>query len=113
MKKNYFSLFLVLAGFIALFLVPDLASAASTIDDVGNAQTIGDVITAFANIPLVKGTVMVGAILGGAYLVLKGFGIIGGENASTNIKLIVLGFIATGIGLGYDSIVGYIAKQFS
>ena len=94
-------------------IVPEIASAAVSASNLGSASTMSDLIRGFAAIPLVKGIVIAGAIGGGLYLVLKGFGIIGKEGGSANPKQILLGGILTGIGLSYDSIVDAIATKFA
>jgi len=99
---------LAMVAIVALaFLFPSEVMAAN---DVGEASSLDKVITNFFKTPLVKGVLMVGAIGGGIYLVLSGFGVLG--DGGTDPKKIIFGFILTAIGLGYDGLVAKVSEQF-
>ena len=94
-------------------ILPEMAFAEVDASTLGEASTMSALILGFSKIPLVKGIVVAGAIGGGLYLVLKGFGIIGKDGGSANPKQILLGAVFTGIGLSYDSIIAAIADKFA
>jgi hypothetical protein len=76
-----------------------------------SGSSMKEIISGFFTIPLVKGLIMSGTIGGGLFLVLSGFGIIGGDKPDP--KKIILGGILTGIGLSYPSLTKKLASQFN
>jgi hypothetical protein len=107
MKKLAKSILGTLA--IGATIAPSMASAAATSVFAGSSMKA--IISGFFKIALVKGIIMAGSIGGGLYLVLSGFGIIGGGQPDP--KKIILGGILTGIGLSYASVTAMIASQFA
>jgi len=112
MKKLTKSILGTLA--IGATIVPSMALAGAAAVAAGTSvfggSTMKSIITGFFKIALVKGIIMAGSIGGGLYLVLSGFGIIGGGQPDP--KKIILGGILTGIGLSYASVTAMIASQF-
>ena len=107
MKKITLSILAVIVA-IALFVMPEVTLAGS---QAFSGSSMSAIITGFFGIPLVKGLIMAGTIGGGLYLVLAGFGIIGGGQSDP--KKILLGGILTGVGLSYGTLTSKLASQFT